>query len=156
MKGAALTTYLSFPGRYMVAMPGSDSAGVSRKVENEGDRKKLKEMAVEMKIPEGFGYIMRTEALGKTKTELKKDIQSLIKLHKDIDCIILATLSPDIHFPGIPTSNIQSCEVKDVVELADKLHQTLIPLLFADFMQCRIPQLVFANLKIRHKTPIHE
>ena len=84
MKGAALTTYLSFPGRYMVLMPGSDSAGVSRKVESEADRKKLKEMAAEMKIPEGFGYIMRTEALGKTKTELKKDLQSLIKLHKDI------------------------------------------------------------------------
>ncbi len=84
MKGAALTSYLSFPGRYMVIMPGSDSAGVSRKVENEGDRKKLKEMAAEMSIPEGIGYIMRTEALGKTKTELKKDLSSLTKLHKDI------------------------------------------------------------------------
>jgi ribonuclease E len=71
MKGAALTSYLSYPGRYMVIMPGSDSAGVSRKVENEGDRKKLKEIAAELAIPEGIGYIMRTEALGKTKTELK-------------------------------------------------------------------------------------
>ncbi|MBT0653252.1 ribonuclease E/G [Geomobilimonas luticola] len=84
MKGAALTTYLSFPGRYMVLMPGSDSAGVSRKVESESDRKKLKEMAAELTIPDGVGYIMRTEALGKTKTDLKKDIQSLLKLHKDI------------------------------------------------------------------------
>lgn len=84
MKGAALTSYLSFPGRYMVIMPGSDSAGVSRKVENEGERKKLKEMAVEMNIPEGLGHIIRTEALGKTKTELKKDLQSLVKLHKEI------------------------------------------------------------------------
>jgi ribonuclease E len=84
MKGAALTSYLSYPGRYMVIMPGSDSAGVSRKVENEGDRKKLKEIAAELTIPEGIGFIMRTEALGKTKTELKKDLQSLVKLHKDI------------------------------------------------------------------------
>ena len=84
MKGAALTSYLSFPGRYMVVMPGSDSAGVSRKVEVEADRKKLKEMAAEMKIPEEIGYIMRTEALGKTKTELKKDLSALVKLHKDI------------------------------------------------------------------------
>ena len=84
MKGAALTTYLSLPGRYMVLMPGSDSAGVSRKVENETDRKKLKEMAAELEIPEGIGYIIRTEALGKTKTELKKDFQSLLKLHKEI------------------------------------------------------------------------
>jgi ribonuclease E len=84
MKGAALTSYLSLPGRYMVLMPGSDSAGVSRKVENEADRKKLKEMATELEIPEGIGYIIRTEALGKTKTELKKDFQSLLKLHKEI------------------------------------------------------------------------
>src|SRR5512136_492498 len=84
MKGAALTTYLSLPGRYMVVMPGSDSAGISRKVENEAERKKLKEMASELSIPDGIGYIMRTEALGKKKTELNKDLQSLIKLHKDI------------------------------------------------------------------------
>jgi ribonuclease E len=84
MKGAALTTYLSLPGRYMVAMPGSDSSGISRKVENEADRKKLKEMAAELKIPEGIGYIIRTEALGKKKTELNKDLQSLIKLHRQI------------------------------------------------------------------------
>src|SRR5512136_1620898 len=83
-KGAALTTYLSLPGRYMVIMPGSDSAGVSRKVENEADRKKLKEMAAELKIPEGIGYIIRTEALGKKKTELNKDFQSLVKLHREI------------------------------------------------------------------------
>ena len=84
MKGAALTSFLSLPGRYMVLMPGSDSAGVSRKVESDSERKKLKEMAAELDIPEGIGYIMRTEALGKTKTDLKKDIQSLVKLHKDI------------------------------------------------------------------------
>jgi ribonuclease E len=84
MKGAALTTYMSLPGRYMVAMPGSDSAGISRKVESEIDRKKLKEIAAELNIPEGIGYIFRTEALGKKKTELNKDLQSLIKLHRDI------------------------------------------------------------------------
>jgi ribonuclease E len=84
MKGAALTTYLSLPGRYMVVMPGSDSAGISRKVENEAERKTLKELAAELSIPDGIGYIMRTEALGKKKTELNKDLQSLVKLHKEI------------------------------------------------------------------------
>lgn len=84
MKGAALTTYLSLPGRYMVVMPASDSAGISRKVENEADRKTLKDMAAELNIPDGIGYIMRTEALGKKKTELNKDLQSLVKLHKEI------------------------------------------------------------------------
>jgi ribonuclease E len=84
MKGAALTTYMSFPGRYMVLMPGSDSSGISRKVEGEGERKKLKEVIVELGIPEGMGYIVRTEAVGKTKTELKKDLQYLLKLHQGI------------------------------------------------------------------------
>jgi ribonuclease E len=84
MKGAALTTYTSHPGRYMVLMPGSDSSGVSRKVEGEKDRKALKEMIAELEIPEGIGYIVRTEALGKTKTELKKDLQYLLKLHQGI------------------------------------------------------------------------
>ena len=84
MKGAALTSYLSLPGRYMVLMPGSDSAGISRKVESESERKKLKELAAQMEIPEGIGYIMRTEALGKSKTELTKDFKSLLKLNQEI------------------------------------------------------------------------
>ncbi|KAF0220346.1 MAG: ribonuclease [Geobacteraceae bacterium] len=83
-KGAALTTYISLPGRYMVIMPGSDSAGISRKVESDSDRKKLKEMAAELDIPEGIGYILRTEALGKKKGELAKDLDYLLKLHDTI------------------------------------------------------------------------
>src|SRR5512136_761445 len=84
MKGAALTTYVSYPGRYMVLMPGSDSAGISRKVEDEKERKKLKETVAKLEIPEGIGYILRTEAVGRTKTELTKDFQNLHKLHRDI------------------------------------------------------------------------
>lgn len=94
MKGAALTTYMSFPGRYMVLMPGSDSAGISRKVESESDRKKLKEKISQMEIPEGIGYIVRTEALGKTKTELNKDLQNLISLHNSILEKAAATKAP--------------------------------------------------------------
>lgn len=84
MKGAALTSYLSLPGRYMVLMPGSDSVGVSRKVEAEGERKKLKEMAAELNIPAGIGYIIRTEALGKKQAELAKDFHYLLKLNESI------------------------------------------------------------------------
>ncbi|WP_298268094.1 Rne/Rng family ribonuclease [Geobacter sp.] len=94
MKGAALTTYLSLPGRYMVLMPGSDSAGISRKVESEADRKKLKEKVAELEISEGLGYIVRTEALGKTKTELAKDLQYLIKLNDTIQENAAATKGP--------------------------------------------------------------
>jgi len=84
MKGAALTSYISLPGRYMVIMPGSDSTGISRKVEGEGERKKLKEMVKEMTIPEGIGYIIRTEAVGRTLEELQKDLDSLVDRYNDI------------------------------------------------------------------------
>ena len=84
MKGAALTSYVSLPGRYMVIMPGSDSTGISRKVEGEGERKKLKEMVKEMSIPEGIGYIIRTEAVGRTLEELQKDLDSLVARYNEI------------------------------------------------------------------------
>ena len=83
-KGSALTTYVSLPGRYMVLMPGSDSAGISRKVEAEGERKKLKEIISEMTIPEGYGYIIRTEAMGRTRDELQKDLDTLIATYEGI------------------------------------------------------------------------
>ncbi len=83
-KGSALTTYISLPGRYMVMMPGSDSTGISRKVEQEGARKKLKEIVAGMEIPEGTGYIMRTEAVGRTPEELQKDFTNLTDLYESI------------------------------------------------------------------------
>ena len=83
-KGSALTSYLSLPGRYMVIMPGSDSKGISRKVEQEGERKKLKEIVADMGIPEGVGYIIRTEAVGRSPEELKKDLDSLLELYETI------------------------------------------------------------------------
>jgi len=83
-KGSALTSYVSLPGRYMVLMPGSDSAGISRKVEAEGERKKLKEIISEMTIPEGYGYIIRTEAVGRSREELQKDLDSLVSLYEGV------------------------------------------------------------------------
>ena len=83
-KGSALTSYLSLPGRYMVVMPGSDSTGISRKVEQEGTRKKLKEIVAAMSIPEGMGYIIRTEAVGRSPEELQKDFTNLTDLYDSI------------------------------------------------------------------------
>lgn len=83
-KGSALTSYLSLPGRYMVIMPGSDSTGISRKVEQEGARKKLKEIVAGMNIPEGMGYIIRTEAVGRPPEELQKDFTNLTELYESI------------------------------------------------------------------------
>jgi ribonuclease E len=83
-KGSALTSYISLPGRYMVIMPGSDSSGISRKVEQEGERKKLKEIVAGMNVPEGIGYIIRTEAVGRTPEELKKDFDNLLEMYENI------------------------------------------------------------------------
>jgi len=84
MKGAAVTTYLSLPGRYMVLMPGSDSTGISRKVEGEGERKKMKELAAQMNFREGVGYIIRTEAMGRTVEELQYDLDQLLAKYDEI------------------------------------------------------------------------
>ncbi|CAH2030515.1 Rne/Rng family ribonuclease [Trichlorobacter ammonificans] len=84
MKGAALTGYLSLPGRYMVLMPGDTAAGISRKIEDNASRKELKALVAELQVPEGYGYIVRTEALGRTAEELKKDLEYLLGVHKRI------------------------------------------------------------------------
>ncbi|TWJ33506.1 Rne/Rng family ribonuclease [Geobacter argillaceus] len=84
MKGAALTSYLSLPGRYMVLMPGSDSSGISRKVEGEAERKKMKALVAQMTIPEGIGYIIRTEAVDKSLEELQKDLDQLVAKYEEL------------------------------------------------------------------------
>ncbi|MFA7382049.1 MAG: Rne/Rng family ribonuclease [Desulfurivibrionaceae bacterium] len=83
-KGATLTTYLSLPGRYLVLMPGSDSAGISRKIESEEERNKLREMIKSVNIPEGIGYIVRTASQEITKTALAQDVRYLLNLWKEI------------------------------------------------------------------------
>ncbi|OGQ99321.1 MAG: ribonuclease E [Deltaproteobacteria bacterium RIFOXYD12_FULL_55_16] len=83
-KGATLTTFLSLPGRYLVLMPGSDSAGISRKIESEAERSKLREMIESVSIPEGIGYIVRTASQEITKTALAQDVRYLLNLWKEI------------------------------------------------------------------------
>jgi ribonuclease E len=119
MKGAALTTYLSLPGRYMVLMPGSDSAGVSRKVESDAERKKLKEAASQLEIPEGYGYIIRTEAAGRRKTELNKDIQFLVKLFTEIKEQAEKSKAPALIYreSGVVTRTIRDYFSADIDEI---------------------------------------
>jgi ribonuclease E len=83
-KGAMLTTFISLPGRYAVLMPGSDSRGISRKIEDETERKRLKEIVEKLNLPDGFGIIIRTAGQGCTKTMLAKDVQYLLRLWKNI------------------------------------------------------------------------
>jgi ribonuclease E len=83
-KGAMLTTFISLPGRHAVLMPGSNNRGISRKIEDEEERQRLKDIIEKLDLPDGFGLIIRTAGLGSTKTMLAKDIQYLIRLWKDI------------------------------------------------------------------------
>lgn len=83
-KGAMLTTYISLPGRYIVLMPGSVTKGISRKIESEAERKRIKELIHNLTLPEGFGMIVRTVGSDGTKTVLNKDLRYLLRLWKNI------------------------------------------------------------------------
>ncbi|MDY0044097.1 MAG: ribonuclease E/G [Syntrophales bacterium] len=84
-KGAMLTTYLSLPGRYLVLMPNKESRGISRKIESEADRKKLKQFMDEISDRENMGFIVRTAGINRTKQELTRDFQMLVRLWRDIE-----------------------------------------------------------------------
>lgn len=84
-KGASLTTNISLAGRYLVLMPGTDLCGVSRKIEDEKERKKLKEILSQLKLPDNMGFIIRTAGMGHTKTELSRDLEYLLKLWQSIE-----------------------------------------------------------------------
>jgi len=93
-KGAMLTTYISLPGRFIVLMPGSEGLGVSRKIEDEEERKRLKETISTIKIPEGFGIIVRTAGIGCTKAQISGDLSYLLRLWKNIKGNVMKVKSP--------------------------------------------------------------
>lgn len=83
-KGAHLTSYISLAGRYIVLTPGKTLKGVSRKIESEAERQRLKSIVGKIKIPEGIGYIIRTVAEGQSKNELTRDINRQLRLWNNI------------------------------------------------------------------------
>ena len=94
-KGAALTTYLSLAGRYCVLMPNTArGGGISRKITQAADRKKLKEIAGEMEVPEGAGLIIRTAGAKRTKAEIKRDYEYLMRLWEQIRELTLKSIAP--------------------------------------------------------------
>ena len=94
-KGAALTTYLSLAGRYCVLMPNTArGGGISRKITNLSDRKKLKEIANEIDVPIGAGLIVRTAGAKRTKIEIKRDYEYLQRLWEQIRELTLKSIAP--------------------------------------------------------------
>ena len=130
-KGASVTTYLSLPGRFLVLMPGSDSHGISRKIESQEERTKLRTMMNSFNIPEGIGYIIRTASKDITKTALNKDLRYLLRLwnetkkrgqtamppaliYKDQD--IIAKVLRDYYSPDIQEILVDTQETQKQVE----------------------------------------
>ncbi|HYD30069.1 MAG TPA: ribonuclease E/G, partial [Azospirillaceae bacterium] len=96
-KGAALTTYLSLPGRYCVLMPNTGrGGGVSRKITNPQDRKRMKEMLSDLGIPDGMAVILRTAGLERSKPEIKRDLEYLLRLWDDIREQTLKSSAPAV------------------------------------------------------------
>lgn len=94
-KGAALTTYLSLAGRYCVLMPNTArGGGISRKITNAVDRKKLKAIATEIEVPQGAGLIVRTAGAKRTRTEIKRDYEYLQRLWEQIRSLTLDSNAP--------------------------------------------------------------
>ncbi|WP_170463820.1 Rne/Rng family ribonuclease [Ruegeria arenilitoris] len=94
-KGAALTTYLSLAGRYCVLMPNTArGGGISRKITNAPDRKKLKEIAADIDVPTGAGLIIRTAGAKRTKSEIKRDYEYLQRMWEQIRELTLQSIAP--------------------------------------------------------------
>ncbi len=94
-KGAALTTYLSLAGRYCVLMPNTPrGGGISRKITAASDRSRLKKLVSELNVPQGMGLIVRTAGAKRTKTELKRDFDYLLKLWDSIRELTLKSIAP--------------------------------------------------------------
>ncbi len=96
-KGAALTTYLSLAGRYSVLMPNTArGGGISRKITSGEDRSRLKEIAHELEVPEGMGVIVRTAGASRTKAEIKRDFEYLLRLWETVRDLTLKSTAPKL------------------------------------------------------------
>ncbi len=96
-KGAALTTYLSLAGRYTVLMPNTGrGGGISRKITNAPDRKRLKAIANELDVPEGMGLIIRTAGASRTKAEIQRDFEYLLRLWESVRELTLDSSAPNL------------------------------------------------------------
>lgn len=119
-KGAAVTTYLSLPGRYSVLMPNSPRAGgVSRKIANYKERKRMREILSDLSVPEGMSVIMRTAGTSRTKTEIKRDLDYLIRLWNKIRETTLVSTAPELIYEegNLTKRSIRDIYTRDIEEV---------------------------------------
>jgi ribonuclease E len=118
-KGAALTTYLSLAGRYTVLMPNTArGGGISRKITNPTDRRRLREIAGELEVPEGMGLI-RTAGAQRTKTEIKRDYDYLLRLWETVRDLTLKSTAPSLVYEegSLIKRSIRDLYNKDIDEV---------------------------------------
>ncbi len=119
-KGAALTTYLSLAGRYSVLMPNTArGGGISRKITAPADRKRLKKIASELEVPEGMGVILRTAGAMRTKAEIKRDFEYLLRLWENVRELTLASAAPCLVYEegSLIKRSIRDLYNKDIEEV---------------------------------------
>jgi ribonuclease E len=119
-KGAALTTYLSLAGRYSVLMPNTArGGGISRKITNSQDRGRLKEIAQELEVPEGMGVILRTAGAARTKTEIKRDFEYLLRMWEQVRDLTLKSTAPTLVYEegSVVKRAIRDLYTKDIDEV---------------------------------------
>ncbi len=119
-KGAALTTYLSLAGRYCVLMPNTArGGGISRKITDAGDRRRLKDVARDIEVAEGMGLIVRTAGAQRTKTEIKRDFDYLMRLWESVRDLTLSSTAPSLVYEegNLIKRSIRDLYTKDVDEV---------------------------------------
>ena len=119
-KGAALTTYLSLAGRYSVLMPNTArGGGISRKITNSVDRKRLKSVAQELEVPEGMGVILRTAGASRTKAEIKRDFEYLLRMWENVRDLTLNSTAPALTYEegSLIKRSIRDLYNKDIDEV---------------------------------------
>ncbi|GAA6210450.1 ribonuclease E/G [Hyphomicrobiales bacterium 4NK60-0047b] len=139
-KGAALTTYLSLAGRYTVLMPNTArGGGISRKIANPTDRKRLRKIVGELEVPEGMGLIVRTAGASRTKAELKRDFEYLLRLWENVRDHTLQSSAPNLVYEEgnlIKRSirDLYSKEVEEVLVAGEEEYREA-----KDFMRMLMP-----------------
>ncbi|MCZ8317083.1 ribonuclease E/G [Phreatobacter sp.] len=157
-KGAALTTYLSLAGRYSVLMPNTArGGGISRKITNTADRKKLKEIASELDVPEGMGVILRTAGANRTKTEVRRDFEYLLRMWETVRETTLQSHAPTLVYEegSLIKRSIRDLYNKDIEEVlvagdegykeAKDFMRMLMPSHAKNVRPYREPQPIFAR-----------
>jgi ribonuclease E len=151
-KGAALTTYLSLAGRYSVLMPNTArGGGISRKITNPLDRKRLKEVAQELEVPEGMGVILRTAGASRTKTEIKRDFEYLLRMWETVRDVTLKSTAPMLVYEegSLVKRSIRDLynkEIDEVVVAGDAAYKEA-----RDFMRMLMPSHA-SNVKPYHES----